>query len=111
MLAAVVPKDNVFGSRLYRFWQRFATRAPAPRALPAILPGPALPGCHLRGRSLAQLARPDTVLPDWVAEDAIARRYLHLLGALDWDHFPERPTGRPWPGKQPADRAPMSPPT
>ena len=38
--------------------------------------------------------------------DPVARRYLDLLGALDWDHFPERPGNRPWPGPQPVPRAP-----
>ena len=37
----------------------------------------------------------------------VARKYLDLLGPLDWDHFPERPTDRPWPGKPPAPRAPF----
>jgi hypothetical protein len=30
-----------------------------------------------------------------------------LLSPLDWAHFPERPTDRPWPGRAPARRAPF----
>ena len=55
---------------------------------------------------LSQLARPDAMLPRFVADDAVARKYLDLLGPLDWDHFPERPTDHPWPGPVPAPRAP-----
>jgi hypothetical protein len=41
-----------------------------------------------------------------VAEDAVARRYLDLLGPLAWEHFPERPNHRPGPGQEHAPRAP-----
>jgi len=61
----------------------------------------------LRSRpNLAQLARPTAALPAFVAHDPVARKYLDLLGPLDWEHFPERPTHRPWPGPTPAPRAP-----
>lgn len=67
----------------------------------------ALTPTWLRSRpTLAQLARPEAALPEFVAQDAIARKYLDLLGPLDWDHFPERPPNRPWPGPNPAPRAP-----
>jgi hypothetical protein len=33
---------------------------------------------------LSQLARSDAVLPRFVADDAVARKYLDLLGPLDW---------------------------
>jgi hypothetical protein len=56
--------------------------------------------------SLSQLAQPNAVLPQFVAADPVAGRYLDLLGPLDWDHFPERPCNRPWPGPEPAPRAP-----
>ena len=56
---------------------------------------------------LAQLARPDAELPACVAACPVARRYLDLLGSLDWDHFPERYRHRPWPGSTPAPRAPF----
>jgi hypothetical protein len=36
----------------------------------------------------------------------VAQKYLKLLGPLDWSHFPERPTNRPWPGSAPHPRAP-----
>ena len=40
-----------------------------------------------------------------MAHDAVTRKYLDLLGPLDWAHFPERPANRPWPGPTPAPRA------
>lgn len=60
----------------------------------------------LQRASLAQLARSDASLPALVAACPVAMRYLHLLGPLDWDHFPERDPHRPWPGTKPAPRAP-----
>lgn len=75
------------------------------RRPPARPAHPASPwGC--RRSTLAQLAQPDAVLPDFVAHDPVARKYLALLGPLAWDHFPERATNRPWPGPNPAPRAP-----
>ncbi|MBW7881021.1 MAG: hypothetical protein H3C34_00010 [Caldilineaceae bacterium] len=50
---------------------------------------------------LSQLPRP-------VQECPVARKYLALLGDLNWTHFPERPTQRPWPGPTPAPRAPFA---
>lgn len=32
-------------------------------------------------------------------------KFLHLLGDLDWQHFPERSTERNWPGPNPTPRA------
>jgi hypothetical protein len=58
--------------------------------------------------SLSQLARPGACLPRFVAECAVARKYLDLLSPLDWDHFPERSPYRPWPGPKPAPRAPFA---
>lgn len=40
--------------------------------------------------NLHQLAQNPEHLPDFVRESAVARRYLHLLGPLAWDLFPER---------------------
>jgi hypothetical protein len=57
--------------------------------------------------SLSQLARPEARLPRFVAECAVTRKYLDLLGPLDWEHFPERDAQRPWPGPPPARRAPF----
>jgi hypothetical protein len=60
----------------------------------------------LQRSNLAQLARSDAQLPALVAACPVAMRYLHLLGPLDWEHFPERDPHRPWPGTPPAPRAP-----
>jgi hypothetical protein len=67
-----------------------------------------LPPVPLERPNLAQLARPGAQLPRFVAECAVARKYLELLGPLNWDHFPERDPNRPWPGCQPAPRAPYA---
>ena len=40
--------------------------------------------------NLHELAQHSEHLPDFVQESAVARRYLHLLGPLAWDLFPER---------------------
>lgn len=71
----------------------------------AALPSPA-PAVPLTRPHLARLAQADAPLPAFVAHDAVARKYLALLGPLDWAHFPERPTNRPWPGSAPVARAP-----
>ena len=39
---------------------------------------------------------PSVVLPSFVKESAVAMRYLHLLGPLAWEHFPERDLATPW---------------
>ena len=51
--------------------------------------------------NLAQLAKPGTELPQFVTNSDLAQRYLTLLGALDWDHFPERNPSLPCPGLAP----------
>lgn len=43
-----------------------------------------------------QLARRPADLPRFVQESAVAMRYLHLLGSLDWTRFPERDLNTPW---------------
>lgn len=124
MLAAVVPKDNPreklrsrLVSQLYDFWQRFRTHPLSPPSvlfsssaadLPALTPPLPVPQLSPTQPSGCQrlVACADADLPTFVAEDAVARRYLDLLSPLDWAHFPERPTNRPWPGKEPAPRAP-----
>lgn len=53
------------------------------------------------------LAQPDLPVPAWVAADPVVQKYRALLGALPWAQFPERPTDHPWPGPQPAPRAPF----
>ncbi len=50
-------------------------------------------------------AMPLAALPQFVRESEEARDYLTLLGALDWEHFPERSTMHLWPGPQPLPRA------
>jgi hypothetical protein len=69
-----------------------------------LMPSETIP---LERPSPSQLARPEARLPRFVAECAVARKYLELLGPLDWDHFPERDPHRPWPGPKPAPRAPF----
>jgi hypothetical protein len=64
------------------------------------------PPIPLQRPSLSQLAQPGATLPRFVAQSSLARKYLDLLGPLDWDHFPERDPNRPWPGPQPQPRAP-----
>jgi hypothetical protein len=70
------------------------------------LPAASAPVIPLTRACLSQLAQADARLPKFVAEDAVARKYLDLLGPLDWAHFPERPPNHPWPGPDPAPRAP-----
>ena len=41
-------------------------------------------------------ARPPDRLPRFVRDSPVARRYLHLLGPLDWAHFPERDLETDW---------------
>lgn len=54
------------------------------------------------------LASPHAPLPAWVASDPVVQKYQALLGALPWEHFPERPSDRPWPGPLPDPRAPFA---
>ena len=61
---------------------------------------------HPNLQQLAQL--PPDQLPVFVRNCPVAMKYLALLGALDWAHFPERPGGRAWPGPTPAPRAPFA---
>jgi hypothetical protein len=74
---------------------------------------------HFRGAptTMVPLVRPDLhqlaqfppgALPEFVRNCPVAIKYLHLLGDLDWTHFPERPSGRAWPGPTPAPRAPFA---
>lgn len=68
-------------------------------------PDNALPRIRPSWRELA--ITPEKDLPLLVRQSSVALRYLHLLGDLEWEHFPERPTNRPWPGSTPAPRAPF----
>jgi len=91
MIAHLAQSLNSLGQRVRRCLPH-RTPAPAP-----ILPGP---------RPLP-LALPHAPLPAFVETDPVAQAYRSLLGDLDWTHFPERSTDRPWPGKRPARRAPF----
>lgn len=84
---------------------RLALALAALRGQGAATPKPA-PVVPLIRPHLARLAQPDAALPEFVAHDAVTRKYLDLLGPLDWAHFPERPANHPWPGPTPAPRAP-----
>jgi hypothetical protein len=70
---------------------------------PALTPSPV----PLQRPNISQLAQPDAVLPRFVSKCAVARKYLDLLGPLDWEHFPERDPKRAWPGPKPTPRAPF----
>jgi hypothetical protein len=53
------------------------------------------------------LVHPAAPLPSWVAADPVVQKYRALIGILPWQHFPERPSDRPWPGPSPDPRAPF----
>lgn len=55
--------------------------------------------------SLDRLARSVDELPDFVRFCPVARRFLDLIGPLDWEHFPERNPHQPFPGVKPVQRA------
>lgn len=73
-------------------WRRLA---PPPKAVP------------LERADISTLAAETAMLPEFVRVCPVAMKYLHLLGPLDWSHFPERPEDRPWPGPKPHPRAPF----
>lgn len=73
---------------------------------PPLEPPPPLPVPLVRP-PLSHLAHPGADLPRFVADCAVAHKYLELLGPLDWANFPERETHRAWPGPTPAPRAPF----
>jgi hypothetical protein len=77
----------------------------SPVSTPPATTPPAVP---LGRPNLSQLAHLDpSQLPPFVQECPVAMKYLRLLGDLDWEHFPERPTHRAWPGPHPHPRAPF----
>lgn len=53
------------------------------------------------------LATPDLSPLPFVTACPVAQKYTTLLAPLDWAHFPERSTDRPWPGPRPQPRAPF----
>ena len=81
-------------SWLARFWPTFQAQAAV-----------AEPPLPLQRPALNLLADYPLWLPDRVRDCPVAQKYLHLLGALPWDQFPERPTDRAWPGSVPRPRA------
>jgi len=104
-------------------WHQLAARlqprvaCPAPHPSPLLRPPPSLapaapaplvaPPVPLIRPCLSRLAQADPAeLPAFVRHCSVARRYLDLLGPLDWEHFPERDPHHPWPGPQPQPRAP-----
>jgi hypothetical protein len=66
-----------------------------PKSNPALLQRP----------TLGQLAQAESDLPAFVRNCPVAMKYLHLLGPLNWDNFPERDPTYPWPGPIPQPRA------
>ena len=94
----MLPSFAAAGNRL-----ALALAALRGQGAPTPKPAPVVP---LLRPDLARLAQPEAVLPAFVAHDAVTRKYLDLLGPLDWAHFPERPANHPWPGPTPAPRAP-----
>lgn len=88
----IIPKprlSNWFGRRLNQLQMKFAPKTPLQRS------------------NLHQLAAERDKLPSFVSDCPVAQKYLTLLGPLDWEHFPERPNGRAWPGSPPLPRAPF----
>lgn len=76
--------------------------SPAPASL---LPVPARP---LVRPSLTQLAQmEESAWPLLIRESVAARKYIELLGSLDWQHFPERSLGEKRRGPKPAPDAPV----
>ncbi len=65
------------------------------------------PGRATMRPNLHQLAQHRPQLPRFVRESGVARRYLHLLGPLAWDQFPERPLSAKW-GTAPVPYAPFA---
>jgi hypothetical protein len=96
MIAQLTQPLNSLGTVVAQFFQR-----PAPPPLPAV------PRAPRDGPRPLPLAAPDAPVPAFVAACPVAQKYRGLLHSLDWAHFPERPTDRPWPGPEPAPRAPF----
>ena len=94
MIAQFPQPFNSLGDRLARLF----------RSAPARSSRDPTPVPRDRARPLP-LAHPELPLPAFVAACPVARKYRALLGDLDWGHFPERASNRPWPGKPPTPRA------
>lgn len=92
---------------LRNWWQALGQRR-HPTPTPTPTPSTPLPPSVFAARPpLDVLAQPDYPLPPFVQACPVAQKYLTLLGALPWSHFPERPRDRAWPGPTPAPRAPF----
>lgn len=98
MVAYLPASLNHLGTVLGHWFHR-----PAPPPPPPALPDGSLGPCD--GIRPQPLASPDAPLPAFVAACPVTQKYRSLLSALDWAHFPERSTDRPWPGSPPAPRA------
>lgn len=84
---------------------------PPPAEIPAPpIIGPQLPPpLPLQRPPLKELAAlPPAELPLLVQLYPVALRYLHRLGPLNWDAFPERDRRRAWPGPVPQSKAPFA---
>lgn len=79
-----------------------SSSAPTPLLPPA---GSALPLVRPSLSQLAQMA--ESAWPLLIRESAAARKYIELLGGLDWQHFPERSLGAKRRGPKPAPDAPV----
>jgi hypothetical protein len=91
-------------------WLRRAVGAAWPNNSRPQLPvpeGALRPTIPLVRPGLSELARPGADLPGFVTECPVSRKYLELLGPLDWANFPERDPHRAWPGPTPIPRAPF----
>src|SRR5687768_12908304 len=97
MVAHLSHPLNSLGATLSRLF-----RPSAPPPSPAPLERAIGPFDCFRSQPLAHLHDP---LPAFVAASPVAQKYRALLGNLNWTHFPERPTDRPWPGQDHALRA------
>ena len=98
MVAHLTILFNRLGAALGRLFPRSAP----PLALPTSPSMPSGPFDCFRSQPLVQ---PQADLPAFVSACRVAQKYRTLLGSLDWAHFPERPTDRPWPRQDPAPRA------
>jgi len=97
MVAHLTTTFNQLGLAIGHLFHQAAP--PALAELPLVTIGPF--DC-IRPQPLAQ---PDASLPAFVLACPVAQKYRLLIGTLDWAHFPERATDRPWPGSTPALRA------
>lgn len=85
------PFYRIFPSR----WQFFWSRRDKPHPLPLDRP------------VFDALGRwPQDALPFSVRQSPLAQKYLTLLRPIEWSLFPERTTGRVWPGPQPFSPVP-----